>query len=107
MTFRVKQKVKFTNLGMEGVALDGNSSVENPGSSNQYGLAYPQRNSEAMVYIDSCSERHIPLNGLSTDEINELNTKKSYSSTLTMTYVTQDKISKLLELKQIFSRCRE
>ena len=98
-----KAESEFTKIGMEGVALDENSSVENLGSASQYRLRYPQKNSQTMVYIDNCSEKHISLNGLNIDQINELNAKKIYSSALTMTYVTKDRISKLLELKQFLA----
>ena len=98
-----KAESELTRLGVVGVALDEDSSVENPRSSNQYVLGYPERDSTVMVYTDRCSEKHTSLSGLNIDEINELNAAEVYSSNLTMTYVATEEISKLLELKQFLA----
>ena len=99
----VGAKVELARLGMSGVTLDGDSSVENPRAYDRYTLEYPENDSQTMVYTNRCAEKHISLNGLGIDKINELNEEKVYFSALTMTYVAKDELSKLLGLKQFLA----
>ena len=91
---------ELTKLGVEGVELDEPSGKINERSNGKYSLRYPDKDATLMAYVSSCSDEQVKLEGLSTKDRKAIEAEKTYAASVYLTFVSKNKIAKLLELKQ-------